>query len=823
MATISKNTHMSPEPEEALRHNEHFVQFYETDAFLLDSLSAFIDTGLCKGDTFIVLATEAHREGLEERLKANGVDLIALRTQGTYIALDAGETLSQFMVDGKPVPERFAEVVGGMITRAAKGQRPVRIFRELVAVLFMEGNQAAAIRLEELWNDLRITTQPFSLFCAYAMHSFAREGDAVLFTRICQQHSRVLPDENYTLLPTSQERLHAIAQLQQKAASLQVEIAERKAAEERLRMSEIRYRRLFEASKDGILMVDPRTYCIIDANPSITELLGYTREQLLGQELWHIGLFADRESMFSALQELREHQELRYEMRSLHTKGGQLRSFEVVCVLYQADGHKVIQWNLRDITDRLRAEEVQLHLAALVSSSDDAIISKDLNGIITSWNAGAERIYGYNAQEIVGQPITLLFAPDHQDEFRQIMERIRRGERVDHYETVRIRKDGTRRVVSVTVSPIKDSAGTITGASAIARDITEHKQLEAKFRRLFESNLIGVFVSDFAGTFLDANDAFLHLLGYTRSELQAGAMQRDALTPPKFHFLSQDAVKALQATGASGTYEKEYLHKSGKPIPVLVAVTRIDDTETCIGFVLDISERKELDKRKDEFISIASHELKTPVTSLKGFLSLLQRRLTILGDEKDLHYLARMDRQVNKLTKLINDLLDLSKMQTGQLPYREERFALDALVQEIVENVQETTQTHHLQLEGQTRAEVLGDQDRIGQVLINLLNNAIKYSPQANRVLIRVAKDQNRVHMSVQDFGIGIAREHQDKILERFYQITDPAGKTYPGLGIGLYISCEIVRRHSGRLWVESEKGKGATFHVTLPLVEERK
>jgi len=220
---------------------------------------------------------------------------------------------------------------------------------------------------------------------------------------------------------------------------------------------------------------------------------------------------------------------------------------------------------------------------------------------------------------------------------------------------------------------------------------------------------------------------------------------------------------------------------------------------------------------------MASHELKTPVTSLKGFLNLLQRRLTSPEDEKELHYLARMNAQVHKLAKLINDLLDISKMQTGQLVYREEHFDVDALVQEIVENIQGTTQTHHLLLESQTQAEAFGDRDRLGQVLINLLNNAIKYSPQASTVLVRVTKDQNNALVSVQDFGIGIAKEHQQKIFERFYQVTDPEERTYPGLGIGLYISLEIVKRHGGQIWVESKKGEGTTFHFTLPLFQERK
>ena len=674
---------------------EHFVQFYESEAFLISALSEFIGAGLGSGDTCIVVATKQHRESLDERLKANGLDLASSNVQSRYITLDAAEVLAKFMVDGLPEPGRFNEIVGGHVTRAAETRHRVRIFGEMVALLWAEGNQTAAIQLEDLWNDLG-RAHPFSLFCAYPMQDFDGDLYSARFSEICHQHTRVIPAESYIELDDPDERLRVITLLQQKANSLEVEVRERR-----------------------------------------------------------------------------------------------------------------------------RAEQALLHLAAIVESSDDAILSKDLDGIVTSWNAAAERIYGYSADEIVGRPVTLLFLPDRQDEFTQIMDRIRRGERVDHFETTRVRKDGAHLLVSVTVSPVKNSAGVIIGASAIARDITAQKQLEAKFRRLFESNLMGVFISDFAGTFLDANDAFLDLLGYTRAELLAGSIDRDALTPAEFHYLSQNAVKAMQEAGASGVYEKEYLHKSGKRIPVLVAVTSIEQSDTCIGFVLDISERKEFDRRKDEFISMASHELKTPVTSLKGFLALLQRRLASQEDSRSLYYLTRMDNQVEKLTKLISDLLDLSKMQTGQLVYREERFDVDALVQEIVENVQETTQTHSLLVEGQAGAEVFGDRDRVGQVLINLLNNAIKYSSRADRVVVRVAKDSHNISVSVQDFGIGIAGEHQGKIFERFYQVTDPEEKTYPGLGIGLYISCEIIKRHGGQLWVESVKGEGATFHFTLPLVQE--
>jgi len=161
-------------------------------------------------------------------------------------------------------------------------------------------------------------------------------------------------------------------------------------------------------------------------------------------------------------------------------------------------------------------------------------------------------------------------------------------------------------------------------------------------------------------------------------------------------------------------------------------------------------------------------------------------------------------------------------MTTTAKKTQKECIDVGALVQEIVENVQGTTQTHHLLLAERTSAEVFGDRDRVGQVLINLLNNAIKYSPQADRVVVRVAKDASQVTISVQDFGIGIPKEHQDKIFERFYQVIDAEEKTYPGLGIGLYISGEIVKRHCGRLWVESEKGAGSTFYFTLPLLQEK-
>ncbi len=214
---------------------DHFVQFYETDAFLLNSLAGFIGAGLREGDACIVVATGAHRAGLENRLRADGMDLDAARADGLYIAADASEVLSQFMVGDRPHAGRFAQAVGSVLARAsADGRRRVRIFGEMVALLWAEGNYDAALRLEEFWNDLH-RTRPFTLFCAYPMQGFGGEARARGLGDVCTMHARLIPAESYSAIPEAGERLRTIIELQQKARTLEAEIAERREAEEQLR------------------------------------------------------------------------------------------------------------------------------------------------------------------------------------------------------------------------------------------------------------------------------------------------------------------------------------------------------------------------------------------------------------------------------------------------------------------------------------------------------------------------------------------------------------------------------------------------------------
>ncbi|HEV7859906.1 MAG TPA: ATP-binding protein [Pyrinomonadaceae bacterium] len=218
-----------------MHESEHFVQFYETDSFLLNSLSDFMSAGLRAGDACIVVATQAHRESLEERLQANGLDVVAARESGQYVSLDAGETLSKFMMKGLPNPARFSEVIGGLIARAAEGRQHVRIFGEMVALLWAEGNNSGALQLEELWNELH-KTRSFLLFCAYPLSHFDETTPGVCIGDVCTAHSSIIPAESFTGLTSADERLRTIIELQQKASTLQAEIAERKQAEDALRV-----------------------------------------------------------------------------------------------------------------------------------------------------------------------------------------------------------------------------------------------------------------------------------------------------------------------------------------------------------------------------------------------------------------------------------------------------------------------------------------------------------------------------------------------------------------------------------------------------------
>jgi two-component system phosphate regulon sensor histidine kinase PhoR len=239
----------------------------------------------------------------------------------------------------------------------------------------------------------------------------------------------------------------------------------------------------------------------------------------------------------------------------------------------------------------------------------------------------------------------------------------------------------------------------------------------------------------------------------------------------------------------------------------------------------DITDHRTLQERNDIFVSMASHELKTPVTTIKTLVQILQKRFEKSEDTMLVEYLTRMAHQIDQLTNLVTDLLDASKIKAKKFDLEEKPFDFDLLATEIVKDCQFLSTQHTIVIQGKTDATIRGDRNSISRVFINLLVNAIKYSPKADKIIVTLSKTKTDVCISVQDFGIGIEKRHQVKIFERFFQITNEGSQNFTGLGIGLYITAAIVKQHKGRIWVESKKGKGSTFFVTLPLqrAKERK
>jgi PAS domain S-box-containing protein len=492
---------------------------------------------------------------------------------------------------------------------------------------------------------------------------------------------------------------------------------------------------------------------------------------------------------------------------------------------------------LMDITERKQDEEHKARLAAIVESSEDAIISKTLQGIITSWNTGAQQIFGYTAEEVIGKSITLLLPPDRLDEEPTILERLKRGERVEHFETTRVTKDGRLLDISLTISPIRNSNGIIIGASKIARDITEKKQIlqlvkesELLFRTISNASPVGLWMTDTTAHNTFVNETWIEWTGISLQEqLERGWL--DALVEEDREGVPERFVESMQKR-EKFTTEFRIKGKNGDVRWCLTEGYPYYDINGefagYAGSVTDITEIRKLEQRKDDFIKMASHELKTPITSIKGYVQLLLTIYDEMNEDKlqtskptIRSSLSTISKQVSKLTRLVSELLDLSRIETGKLELNEGEFDINLLVEESVQDVRQTTSQHALIIKSDFDGKLYGDKDRISQVLLNLLANAIKYSPGGEPIEVNVSGNKESVSISISDHGIGIDRKEHTKIFERFYRVEGKSEQTYPGFGIGLFIANEIVERHHGAITLQSEKGKGSVFTITLPVTHK--
>jgi PAS domain S-box-containing protein len=539
--------------------------------------------------------------------------------------------------------------------------------------------------------------------------------------------------------------------------------------------------------------------------------------------------------------------------------------------------------------NRKQAEETLRRLAAIVESSDDAIISKNLDGVIVSWNKGAERLYGYTAEEIVGKPLAILVPPEHSDELPAIMERLKRGERIEHYETVRVRKDGGRLDVSLTISPVKGPHGTIIGASKIARDITKQKHAQQTTRFLADASATLAELTDYESTLQRvASLAVPHFADWCAVDMADadGSLRRLAVThsdPAKVQLVHElyrryplqptdpNGVMAVLRTGKSkwsaaipdsllveSAQDEEHLRISrdlglksylcvplrsqAKIIGVLTFVTaesgRVYDADD-LRAAEDLASRaaiaienasllatlKETDRRKDEFLAMLAHELRNPLAPIRNAVQIFRAKgppVPELQWARDV-----IDRQVFQLTRLVDDLLDVSRITRGKIELRKERVQLAAIVNSAVEASRPLIEKWGHEFTVTLPPEPIyleADQTRLAQALLNLLNNAAKYTEQGGRIWLTAERDGEHVVIRVKDTGIGIPQEMLPRIFDMFTQVDRSLERSQGGLGIGLTLVQSLVERHGGTVKAHSGgPGKGSEFVVRLPVAAESK
>lgn len=586
--------------------------------------------------------------------------------------------------------------------------------------------------------------------------------------------------------------------------------------------STLQITQILEHFSEAFVAVD-RDWRIIYVNKQSESVFGIPRPRLVGKEFWSVL------PHFTHPQESQHYREQilsgKKQLTEIHDHGRD-RWYEIH-VDTNEDGYFIY---LQDVTARKENELRLSYTASIVQYSSDAIIGITLDGVITNWNSGASKIYGFTAKEMIGTSVTSLIPEESVMVFYKNLKLITTKGISRHYEAKRLTKSGALIDVWITMSPIKNKLHKIIGASIIAHDITNRKLAEAAirkseshFRLLTEALPQIVWTATPTGKPEYYNAQWYEYTGFSVDQsLHQGAWQ-ELLHPDDVKRCNRRWNQALREKKgyqmefrfADAKHPGKYRWFLGKALPLVDTQGRI---VRWLGTCTDIDERKRLDQRKDEFLSIASHELKTPITSIKAFAQLLGKVLEKKGDTSSLGFVQKMGKQLDRLTFLVQNLLDVTRISEGKLQLAQEEFDIASLISEVIEEVQPAIKTHTIIKRQIERATVVADKQRINQVITNLLMNAVKYSEGKDKVLVTVKRNHETVQIDVRDYGIGIAPDKQNHIFERFYRVTHDGDATISGLGLGLYISKEIINRHRGNIWVTSRPLKGSTFSFTLPL-----
>ncbi len=476
------------------------------------------------------------------------------------------------------------------------------------------------------------------------------------------------------------------------------------------------------------------------------------------------------------------------------------------------------------------AEQERLYRSTL-QSSYDAIFTNSLDGIITSWNPAAQRLYGYTPEEAIGQHVRML-VPDHmRDQQRQYMVDLRRGGSVSNLETVRRRKDGGLVEVSLAPSLVRAPSGEPLGVSVIARDITDRRQAEKRFRLAVESSPTGMVMVKADGTIVLINAEVERMFGYRKDELLGASI--DLLVPERFrtdHMEYRSGFTGDPESRAMGAGRDLYARrKDASEFPIEIGLNPIPQPNELLilASVVDISERKEaqlaLERQKTElersnadleqFAYVASHDLQEPLRMVASYTTLLAERYQDQLDERAGKYINYAVEGAKRMQQLITDLLDFSRVGTRAKPLGP--VDTNEVVEKIVRALHTRIKENGADVTFGTLPTVLADETQLGMIFQNLIGNAVKFrADERPKVRIEAKRDDREWLFSVSDNGIGIDTKYSSRIFQMFQRLHERG--RYDGSGIGLAIVKKIIDRHGGRIWFESELGRGTTFFFTL-------
>ncbi|MFP5348823.1 MAG: PAS domain S-box protein [Gammaproteobacteria bacterium] len=622
---------------------------------------------------------------------------------------------------------------------------------------------------------------------------------------------------------------------------------ERQRTDAALRESERRFREMIDALPAAIYTTDAAGR-ITHYNPAAVEFAGQAPK--IGTDRWCVSW-----KLYTADGAPLPHDECPMAMALKH--GRAIRGVEAIAErpdgarrwftpyptpLHDANGAVVGGINmLVDITERKAAEQAQARLATIVSSSTDAILSKTPDGIVTSWNTSAERMFGYTAEEILGQPIYRLIPLELRAEEEGLLARLRAGERIEHYETTRIAKDGRRLDVALTLSAIKSPAGAITGASSIMRDITERKRADelahrhARQLQLITDNApVHIAYCDTQRRFKFVNKSYAARFGLSPQDI-VGKTIAEVIGEPAYAAIRNYVHVVLH--GEPVEFDVEIPYATGARFMHCSYAPETDADGAVVGWVsaiVDITERrnieralraseeklKEADHRKDEFLAMLAHELRNPLAPILTAVHLL-RTESASNTARD-HVRDIIERQTRRLARLVDDLLDVSRITSGRIRLQMEPVAVADVIQRAVETIRPLMEQfgHTFNVTGVPESVWLNcDSARIEQVLVNLLNNAAKYTDCGGRIDLSMQFDGYQVALYVRDTGIGIEPKLLPHIFELFTQAERTVDRSHGGLGIGLSLVHRLVAMHGGTIDVKSEVGRGSEFCVRLPAI----